>query len=372
MANKNFQKKKIQDTENSNFGKYEEGIGGGGSPNGKSKPSDHGHGVNSDYREENNDTMQPRTNDGKFTYKSVNGKSIDPKYGPSRGKTVNPLLTGGENGVKIDDVEKDFYNKSGKYWNKYKDKWYHKGGEFVTNKDFKVRVAAEAIWNVAKRIYNEVTGEFGGDINFSHQLNNGGTKDASGWGGAEEAKTFAETKKGRRGMEEKAAIQKAKKAKDEQAVIDQSTGGIKLKPGVTIQPPQPAPQPQPGNVGRSGTTPFVPTQPGVPTSVNAATVTDIANADYTPKYSDDDIAQARQVLADSGLSDTDLADFDSLSPKEKDAYIDQYFMPEEDDGGEDNGDANGDANPTPASEEAKPEEEESEAEKKIKAMGFSD
>ena len=182
-------------------------------------------------------------------------------------------------------------------------------------------------------------------------------------------------------MEEKAAIQKAKKAGEEQAVIDQSTGGMKLKPGVTIQPPQPKPAPTPRPGVGSKPTPFIPTQPGVPTSVNAATVADIANADYTPKYSDDDIAQARQVLADSGLSDTDLADFDSLSPKEKDAYIDQYFMPEEDDSGEDNGDANGDANPAPASEdnassapaseEAKPEEE-SEAEKKIKAMGFSD
>ena len=90
MANSKYQKKKIQDTENSGFGNYDEGVGGGASPN-DSKQGTHGHGANSDYRKENNDTMQARTADGKFTYKSVNGQSIDPKYGPSRGKTVNPL-----------------------------------------------------------------------------------------------------------------------------------------------------------------------------------------------------------------------------------------------------------------------------------------
>ena len=218
MANQNFQKKKIQDTENSGFGSYQEGVGGGGSPKAKD-PNQRAPGVNSDYRKQNNDTMQPRTGDGKFTYKSVNGQSIDPKYGPSRGKTVNPLLTGGENGIKIEDVETDFANQSGAYWNKYKDKWYTKGGEMVTSGDFKTRVAAETIWNVAKRRYDTVKGEFEG-----------------------ESSVFNETKKGRPAADEKAAKQKAQATGEEQAVINQNTGAIKTKPGT---PPMVAPTPKP-------------------------------------------------------------------------------------------------------------------------------
>lgn len=245
MANKKFQKKKIQDTENSGFGNYQEAVGGGGSPKAKD-PNQRAPGVNSDYRKQNNDTMQPRTGDGKFTYKSVNGQSIDPKYGPSRGKTVNPLLTGGENGIKIEDVETDFANQSGTYWNKYKDKWYTKGGEIVTSGDFKVRVAAETIWNVAKRRYDSVKGEFEG-----------------------ESSVFDETKKGRPGAEENAAKQKAQATGTEQAVLNQDTKAIKTKPGTPpmtppmvapIPKPVPAlainPQPQPGAV--SGSTPFAP------------------------------------------------------------------------------------------------------------------
>ena len=352
MAKKNFQKKKIQDTENSGFGKYQEEVGGGGSPQAKD-PHQRAPGVNSDYRKSNNDTMQPRTDDGKFTYKSVNGKPIDPKYGESRGKTVNPLLTGGKNGVKIEDVENDFYNKSGTYWNKYKDKWYQKGSEMVTNSDLKVRVAADAIWNVAKRRYDTVKGEF---ENESH--------------------TFDEVKKGRHGIEEQAAIQQAKKQGAEAGVIDRNTGGLKLKPGTVVQPPQPKPQPVPRAGSRGGVTPVIPNgQPGVQPTVNTQSVSDIANADYTPKYSDDDIAEARQVLAEQGgLSDDDLAKFDALSPKEKDEYIDEFFGAEEETT-EETPAPQENADSEPAKEESaqpQPKEEESEAEKKIKAMGFSE
>ena len=266
MANKNFTKKKIQDTENSNFGNYQEGVGGGGSPEPKN-PAQRAPGVNSEYREENNDTMQPRTDDGKFTYKSVNGKSIDPKYGPSRGKTVNPLLTGGENGIKIADVEKEFSSESGAYWDKYKDKWYRKGGEVVTGGDFKVRVAAEAVWNVAKQAYNEVTGEFGGNIEFEHQLGSGNVKKGKGTDGAAEAETFANTKKGRRGQEEKAAVAQAKSAGDENAVIANTSGGIKVKPGT----PNPTP---------ASSQPFTP--PQTPIQQNPSSYTPSSSQSQSP------------------------------------------------------------------------------------------
>lgn len=348
MANKNFQKKKIQDTEGSGFGDYQEGVGGGASPEEKN-PNQRAPGVNSKYRQQNNDTMQPRTDDGKFTYKSVNGHSIDPKYGPSRGKTVNPLLTGGENGIKIEDVEKDFANQSGKYWDKYKDKWYTKGGEVVTSGDFKTRVAGEAVWDVAKRSYDEVTGEF-----------------------QSESSVFSETKKGRRSKEENAARQKALASGEEQAVINQSTGGIKVKPGVVIQPPVVQPKPQPG--AQPGNTPVIPAggtpgaQPGISPSMNVATTSasDIENADYTPKYSNDDISQARDILKEQGFTDDELADFDSLSPKEMDDYIDKYFGEED----EDASTAQDASSNSPSSKEQP--EEDSEAIKKIKKMGFSD
>ena len=345
-----YQKKKIQETEGGNFGKYKEATGGGGSPE-KGDPTKHGHGVNSDYRQANNDTMQPRTNDGKFTYKSVNGQSIDPKYGPSRGKTVNPLLTGGENGVMIDDVEQEFSSKSGKIWNKYKDKWYVKGAEYMLmsqgkghKADWSTRVAGDTIWEIAKRRYDTVKGEFVG-----------------------ESRTFKESKKGKMGKEEQAAKQLAQATGQEQAVIDQASGGIKLKPGVTFAPapkPTPAPTPAPSTSipagGTTGTTSV---------NVNTASASDIANADYTPKYSDDDISAARDILKQSGLSDSELKDFDALSPKEKDDYIDKYFDVAED-SEETTTEDKVEEDKTEDNKEIK--EEDSEAVKKVKDLGFTD
>lgn len=355
MANKNFQKKKIQDAKDSGFGNYKEGVGGGGSPRAKD-PTKRAPGVNSNYRQSNNNTMQARTKDGKFTYKSVNGESIDPKYGPSRGKTVNPLLTGGENGIKIEDVENEFIDQKGAYWDKYKDKWYNKGGEFVVGNDWKVRVAGDAIWNVAKRRYDSVKGEFVG-----------------------ESEVFSETKKGRPGKDEAAAKQKAQASGEEQAVIDQKTGGIKLKPGTVLSKPTPKPQPQPA--APTAPTPVVPNggnqQPTAP--VNTVQSGDIANADYTPKYNDDEISEVVEILRQQGFSDEEIDDFNNLSPKEKDEYIDKNFSTDEGDADSDNANSDNASSPeqtssdAPAAEDKDDEKkEDSEVVKKIKDMGFSD
>ena len=367
MANKNFQKKKIQDTKGSNFGKYQEGVGGGGSPQAKD-PNKRAPGVNSNYREQNNDTMQPRTDDGKFTYKSVNGKSIDPKYGPSRGKTVNPLLTGGENGVMIDDVENEFSNKSGSYWDKYKDSWYQKGGEIVTSGDFKVRVAAEAIWEVAKRKYDNVKGEF-----------------------QNEATVFDEVKKGRSSAEEKAAKQKAQSSGKEQAVIEQSTGGIKIKPGTPIPqklPTQPKAQPAPTPGVQPTPTPVAPT-PGIAptapsaqptaqpttqpnTQYNSPTAQTVANTASSLIHTKEQLDAARQLLTDNGVDLTGVTDeqLDGVV----DEYIDFNAIIDDNSNDSDNSNENSPAptpNPAPASS-SENEEEDSDATKKIKSMGFSE
>ena len=328
-----YQKKKIQDTEGSGFGKYKEGVGGGGSPE-RGDPTKHGHGVNSDYRQANNDTMQPRTNDGKFTYKSVNGQSIDSKYGPSRGKTVNPLLTGGENGIKISDVEQQFYNQSGAIWDKYKDKWYQKGSEYALMSQgskhkagFSTRVSGDAIWNVAKRRYDKVKGEFTG-----------------------ESSVFKEGKKGARTAEEQNAIQKAQQTGEEQAVIDQSSGAIKLKPGTPKTLPTPPAATTPKSKPTSSTSGGG-KQPIAPT----------ASLIHTKEQLD----TARQILTDAGVDTSGYTD------EQLDQIVDDYI-----DFGDNSGD--NDTVTTQTSEissEAKPEEtkeEESEAEKTVKKLGFTD
>ncbi|MCR4661701.1 MAG: hypothetical protein K5765_06880 [Clostridia bacterium] len=208
------EKSKIQETQGSGFGQYQEGVGGGASPQ-PLKPGTHGHGVNSDHRKANNDTQQPRDNQGHFTYKSVNGQSINPKYGPSRGKTVNPLLTGGDGTIKISDVEQEFSAKSGSIWDKYKDKWYQKGSEFILQdgKKWKTHVAGETVWEVGKRRYDKVKGEF-----------------------EKESSVFDEIKSGAPSKEEKTARQLAQSSGSEQAVLDNS-GAIKVKPGtVPLKP----------------------------------------------------------------------------------------------------------------------------------------
>ena len=328
-----YQKKKIQETENSGFGKYQEGVGGGASPE-PGDPSKHGHGVNSDHRKANNDTMQPRTNDGKFTYKSVNGESIDPKYGPSRGKTVNPLLTGGENGIKISDVEQEFYNQSGALWDKYKDKWYQKGSEYALmsqgskhKEGFATRVAGEAIWEVAKRRYDKVKGEFTG-----------------------ESKVFSQGKKGARTAEEQAAHQKAAQTGEEQAVIDQSSGAIKLKPGtpktLPTPPSAPTPRPQSGNKPTGGSK-----QPVAPT----------ASLIHTKEQLD----SARQILSDAGVDTSGYTD------EQLDQIVDDYIDFGSDNSA-DNSNPSNELNEKAPEEAPKEENEETEAEKTVKKLGFTE
>lgn len=199
--------KKIQDTEGGNFGKYEESTGGG-TPFEKGNSNTRTTQENGKKRQANNPTTnQPRTGDGKFTYKSVNGKSIDPKYGPSRGKTVNPLLTGGVNGIEIEDVKQNFAAQSGAYWDKYKDKWYQKGGKVVTE-GLKTKVSASTIWDLAKKRYDSVKGEFEGET--------------ENW----------QTKGGKKSAAEQAAIQKVKSTGEQQYAIDASTGAIETKGGL--------------------------------------------------------------------------------------------------------------------------------------------
>lgn len=301
-----FQKKKIQETEGGNFGNYKEGVGGGASPE-KGDPSKHGHGVNSDHRKANNDTMQPRTDDGKFTYKSVNGQSINPKYGPSRGETVNPLLTGGENGVKISDVESEFAAQSGAIWDKYKDKWYQKGGEIVTT-DLKTRVAGDTIWNVAKRRYDKVKGEF-----------------------VREGKVFEETKKGRLSKEEQTAKQLAKSSGQEQAVIDTTSGAIKVKPG-TVQnfPTKPAPVPSQGQAP-------APSVGGVPSGAKQPSV------GVQLSHTKEQLDSARKLLGDAGVDTSGYTD------EQLDQIVDDYIDFSED-----------------------KQETESEAEKTVKKLGFEE
>lgn len=67
------------------FGNYKKSYGGGTPlPKGEKAPSE-------EWVKDNRQ-MQPRDDDGKFTYNAVNG--IELKYGPSRGTTENPLLRG--------------------------------------------------------------------------------------------------------------------------------------------------------------------------------------------------------------------------------------------------------------------------------------
>ena len=318
-----WQKKKIQETEGSGFGKYKEGVGGGGSPE-KGDPAKHGHGVNSDYRQANNDTMQARTADGKFTYKSVNGQSIDPKYGPSRGKTVNPLLTGGKNGVMISDVEQEFSAQSGAIWDKYKDKWYQKGSEYVLlsqgkghKNEWTTRVAAKPIWEAAKARYDKVKGEFKG-----------------------ESKLFEESKKGRSGIEEQTAKQLAQSTGEEQAVIDQGTGAIKVKPG-TVQnfPSKPSAQPIPAQGAGTG---------------GEAKKPEVTNTVGQMLHTKAQLDTARQILADNGVDTSGYTD------EQLDQVVDQYI------------DFSEDEEETEKVENKIEEKEDSDAVKTIKKMGFSD
>jgi len=196
--------KKMEETEglNTGFGEYKESTGGG-HPFKKGDSNTRTTRENGKIRQaENPESSQPRDRGGRFTYKSVNGQSIDPKYGPSRGKTVPPTLTGGnEDGVVyIKDVEQQFGSKSGAYWDKYKDKWYTKGGKVITE-GLSTKVSAKTVWDMAKE-YDSKLGEFKGE--------------SENW----------QTKSGAKSQAEKAAIEKAHDSKQQQNVISAKHGGI--------------------------------------------------------------------------------------------------------------------------------------------------
>ena len=209
MASKKFKKITIKDTENSNFGNYDE-ANGGGTPRGGVWGGRSGR-VGWQEREDSGDLPegahreeQPRTADGKFTYNSVNGKET--KY-DGRGKTVNPLLTGGENGIKIDDVKSQFSAKSGNLYDKYSGKWYQKGSEKITKqgKKFVTKISSDDVWEIAKYSFDISKGEFGG-----------------------EGKAFEQSKSGRSNKEEIAAKGLAQKTNQEQ-FVKTDTGSIKIK-----------------------------------------------------------------------------------------------------------------------------------------------
>ena len=206
MASKFKRMNGIKDTEGGNFGNYEE-YNGGGSPKGGVWGGANGR-VGWDQRKKQGEVKefehrkgQPRTKDGKFTYNSVNGKETEYE---SRGKTVNPLLTGGKNGIMIEDVEKQFEAKEGSLYDKYKDKWYQKGSEKVTKEGRKyvVKLSSEDIWEIARRSFDIEKGGF--DI---------------------EDKNWDETKRGRPSAKEAEAKVGAKKEKGEVFVKDKE-GGI--------------------------------------------------------------------------------------------------------------------------------------------------
>lgn len=291
MAKEKVMQTKIQDTEESGFGDYQESTGGGhpfkaGDSNTRTTRA------NGKLREQENDTKQPRDKYGHFTYKSVNGKAIDPKYGPSRGKTVNPLLTGGDGTIKIDDVKGQFAAKSGAYWDKYKDKWYQKGSELVLT-DMKTKVSGKDIWDVGKERYDTVKGEFTG-----------------------ESSVFS-SKSGKSSQEEKAAKSEVAKT-GKQAYVYNPDKSIKkyVKKGeMPVEAPKapemPAPQPAPAPA------PAVET-PKAPEPAPYV-------SEFTPEQIDM-VAQffKNQIKPDGAQNATwqhNLDKFNASSPEAKDKYI---------------------------------------------------
>lgn len=220
MAKKFRKMASIKDTEGGNFGQYEESNGGGTPKGGVWGGTDGRVGwekrkKQGEVKEGENRQEQPRTADGKFTYNSVNGKET---VYESRGETVNPLLTNGENGVYIKDhankrgsfkegVETQFQNKSGELYDKYKDKWATKGAEKITKegKKFHTVIAKENIFEIARRSFDIKTGMFEG-----------------------EAEQWSEKKKGAPSNIEKAARKEAQKSGQE-TYVKTPTGAIAIK-----------------------------------------------------------------------------------------------------------------------------------------------
>lgn len=330
----NYQKKKIQETKDSNFGNYNEYHGGG-------TPIMQGGGRGAWHKagEPGHRDDQPRTEDGKFTYNSVNGKGLSSESDPTRGKTVNPLLTGGKNGVKIKDVEKQFSEKSGAYWDKYKGEWYKEGGEFIVGS--KTKVSAKPIWQVAYAKYDVKKGEFEGE--------------SENWS----------TKIGAKSKEEKAAMQQMKASGEtEQAVLNKEDGSIKQKPGT--KPVESLKTKEPSlKSGEVKTTPVAPSVPQTqekeeqvaPETASAPTSAPVSSQKSGVKYSADDVGKVKDYLskkfADNPKLSKLLSSIDSMTPEQLDKQIDMWVSKGADFG-------------------LSKKEEDSESIKKIKEMGFDE
>lgn len=367
---KNVKKIRIKDSDDSGFGNYNEEKGGGSPKGGKfggkngrvgwSQRESDGEVNSGEHRE-----SQPRTEDGKFTYNSVNGKSRKYDY-HGEYDTVNPLLTGGVNGVKAEDVKKDFRNKSGAYWDKYKDKWYVKGSEkteFYASSHQKakwhVTVAGETIWDVARRSFDTVKGEFQG-----------------------ESKVFS-GKPGAPSKEAKAAIQKSKATNSEQFVLDPKTGGAirnaqpvskqGLQPRVTIKPGAPTTiSPVRPTVG-NGNQPAAQQPQQTAVSGGTSQTANVNSVSGKLKHTKEEIRAVREAAKEL-FPDTD---FDEYSDEQLDAIIDDYFDFSEDEPETEEETSNSSA-PAPEEETSnnsapkKEEDEESETNKKLAKLGFSE
>lgn len=291
MAKKFKKMASIKDTEGGNFGGYDE-YNGGGSPKGGVWGGTNGRvgweerkkqGEVSEYEHRED---QPRTKDGKFTYNSVNGKET--KY-DGRGETVNPLLTGGENGVYIKDVDKrgkthsgvesQFKNKSGALYDKYKGKWHPAGGMKVTKegKKYTIKIAANDLWELAKYRFDIKTGEFAGKQN-----------KRKGIDVKSESEQFAQTKMGAPGAAGTAAKQLAKKTGQEQFVTTSEGAIAKFKDANSAA----------GMAGKLGLK---------------------AKKDIALKHSPAQIKQARDLLSKAGY------DTSAFTDEQIDAIVDDYI-----------------------------------------------
>lgn len=221
----------IAKTKDGNFGKYEENTGGGEVVHADSKGS-RGAWERGGKKEKREDS-QPRTADGKFTYNSANGKplkEISKVNGKSRGTTVNPVLTGGVNGVHFKhtsyNTEKDRFDTE--KWKKWADEhnWYNRGTEIV-GYDGKIKLAPERLEVLAQEY---IDGKFG-YYKYDKYGNKKGTE-------TEDVKDWS-SKPGRHADEEKSAIERAKtkgelgkrfvkKPKDQ----DESLGKYKISPKI--------------------------------------------------------------------------------------------------------------------------------------------
>lgn len=291
MAKKLKKHTRIAEFENSGFGNYGEDLGGGtpvggrwGGSNGRvgwSKRIGRGEVPQSAKRKE-----QPRTADGKFSYNSLNGKET--KY-ESRGKTVNPLLTGGRNGIDIATVKAQFQAKKGNFYDEFKSVFYQASSGLATKvgKEYLIKVAGEDIWETARKSWDVSTGQFVG-----------------------ENTAFTRTKRGRVGAQDKAAKRYAKKTGQEQFVMDKKDPNAIRAAKLKIK----------GNDGSS----LKQASNGLMGEINKGIKnpdrkTDNESDVSQMKHTSVEIAAIREILKDQGFDSTGITD------EQLDQMADEYF-----------------------------------------------